>query len=57
MDIVEGILIINILELIVMTAILLIVSVRKDREKWATGIFSKKYWKQSKNWRRTENKK
>lgn len=33
MDIVEGILIINILELIVMTAILLIISVRKDREK------------------------
>ena len=33
MDIVEGILIINILELIVMTAIMLIISVRKDREK------------------------
>lgn len=33
MDIVEGILIINILELIVMTAILLIISVRKDRGK------------------------
>lgn len=33
MDIVEGILIINILELIVITAILLIISVRKDREK------------------------
>lgn len=32
MDIVEGILIINILELIVMTAILLIISVRKDRD-------------------------